>query len=114
MNDPGGNFPSNVHRRVLGHLSTHLDDYGWSASQLVDRMRQDASTWFEHHEQIQPVLDELEKAGDAVHHPQHGWKMTEQGFRKLTGPIQEVEHKPGPAVINPPEPKKRRLFRRTK
>lgn len=112
MNDPGGIFPSDVHRRVLGHLSVPSDSYGWSASQLVDRMRQDASTWFETAEQVQVFLDELEQSGDA-HQTSAGWQMTQQGFDRLTGPAVEIEREPAPA---PPEsaPKRRSFFRRHK
>lgn len=85
-NDPAGIFPSNEHRRVLGHLSHPDDNYGWTAEQLVARMGPDPDTDYTHANAIEQVLLELAEAGHAAQ-GDRGWQMTPDGFAKLTGPI---------------------------
>jgi hypothetical protein len=84
--DPGGQFASDTHRRVLGHLSSPEDDYGWSNSSLVARMIPDVGTDITDTAEIDDVLNDLEADGHAEN--QDGiWRMTQSGFDLLTGPI---------------------------
>lgn len=111
--DPGGVFPSNEHRKVLAHLPVPSADYGWTPSQLVERMRPDVDTHFVREDQMLLVLEDLRASGDAeewVHGRSHqGWRQTVHGHNRLTGPIAD-EPPPAPASEEPP--KRRRLFRK--
>lgn len=85
--DPGGRFGSDVHRRVLAHLSTPTDDYGWSEPALLERMRPDVGTNIDNLEELRQVLGELESDGHATRHEGDVWQMSQDGFDVLTGPI---------------------------
>lgn len=85
--DPGGRFSSDTHRRVLGHLSYPHDEYGWTAQALLERMRPDVGTNISTAEEMESILEDLEKEGHAQQHPGGVWQMTESGFETLTGPI---------------------------
>ena len=104
--DPGGRFDSDVHRRVLGHLSTPTDNYGWSVPALVARMVPDVGTDIQGAEEMSTILGELEQDGHAERLQAGGqevWRMTQQGFDVLTGSIAneppEGALASGPAVI---------------
>lgn len=85
--DPGGRFNSDVHRRVLAHLSTPEDDYGWSEAALLERMRPDVGTDLQDPDELRKVLEELEGDGHAVRHEGDVWQMSQDGFNTLTGSI---------------------------
>lgn len=103
--DPGGQFKSDVHRRVLGHLTPHTDDYGWTVGSLHERMRPDVGTNLANVDEVQAVLDELVNDGLAQRHDVGGglYQMTEEGFDLLTGPIAN-EPPPGAALGQVPTP----------
>ena len=111
MTDVAGVFPSDTHRRVLGHLSVPDDDYGWTVEQLVDRMQQDRSTSFTNPDQLVPYLLELRELGDAQEvHRERGmcWQMTPEGFARLTGEAVERPKKQKPVeIVLEPQAKRR-------
>ena len=79
--DPAGVFPSDAHRHVLGHLSLPDEPIGFTAQAVHERLGVLDS---EDHASL--LLEELEADGDAEQ-ASGVWRMTEQGFEKLTGPI---------------------------
>lgn len=102
--DPGGWFASDVHRRVLGHLAPPHEPYAWTAKGLFNRMIPDGSTNLQSVDEIQTVLQDLERDGHAarVSAPdgREVWAMTQDGFKLLTGGIKN-EPPPGAAVQGP-------------
>lgn len=103
--DPGGNFASDVHRRVLGHLSTPKEKMGWEPEALLARVDPDLSTPMTDVEELLLVLEDLKDEGLAVEHAGGVWQQTKDGFDLLTGPIAN-EPPPGatpegPARIGP-------------
>ena len=95
--DPAGVFPSDVHRRVLGHLSFPDDGYGWSAGALRFRLADeglDEAT-------LGRVLDELRAAehAECVGEGEGVWRMTAKGLALLTGPIANEPAESGLALI---------------
>lgn len=106
--DQGGHFESDVHRRVLGHLSTPTDGYGWSAAALFERMGVDEGTRARQDEdgKAAPLLnsvDELNDVLDDLRVKEYAesitvgdgsvWRMTQEGYDLLTGGIAD---EPGP------------------
>lgn len=106
--DPGGRFPSDVHRRVLGHLPTPQDQYGWTVPALHNRMVPDVGTDLQSPDEVAGILDELAKDGHAEKltvnmangDSREVWRMTQDGFDLLTGPIAN-EPPPGAEVQGP-------------
>lgn len=82
--DPGGNFASDVHRRVLAHLPVPGES-AVSLDDLVVRLNADAVLEVGHDETGE-VLKDLEADGDATQ-SKSGWKQTKAGHSALTGPI---------------------------
>lgn len=87
--DPGTHFDSDVHRRVLGHLSLPSDKFGWNLKALYERLRGSAGVAFQReHDELEEVLGELiesghaEKVGDA-------YRQTEQGQATLQAEVPE-------------------------
>jgi hypothetical protein len=113
--DPGGNFASDTHRRVLAHLTPPDAEFGWQPLPLLLRLNSDADTPFPPigeagladfdagQEQLGEVLKDLRKEGLAVCHKGGIWQMTEKGFDLLAGPIANEpdpdEPVKGPAAI---------------
>lgn len=83
--DLGGNFASDVHRRVLAHLPPP-DGKGTDARTLFNRLAPDEHTPVGVDE-VADVLADLEADGDATQ--KGGWKQTKAGYKVLTGPIAE-------------------------
>jgi hypothetical protein len=106
--DPGGQFASDVHRRVLGHLSTPKEKVGWEPEALLARVDPDHGTPITDVDELVAVLEELKAEGLAVEHKGGVWQQTKAGFDLLTGPIAN-EPEPGaeptgPAKIATPTP----------
>jgi hypothetical protein len=97
--DPGGIFASDVHRRVLAHLTTPDAETGWQPLPLVLRLSGDFDTPIPPvdangiadlpagQSQVEEILAELKAEGFAVRHKGDVWQMTQKGFGALTGPI---------------------------
>lgn len=110
--DPGGVFASDIHRRVLAHLTTPDQDIGWAPLALVLRVNADPHLPFPPVDgrgladldggvkQITEVLGELKAKGFAVKHKGNVWQMTQKGFDALTGPIAN-EPEPDAPVVGP-------------
>lgn len=83
--DPGGVFPSDVHRRTVGHMP-QPDEDPISPAALLMRLNADAGTSIEDELTLAPVLERLaadghaEAAGDC-------WRQTAKGHADLSGPI---------------------------
>lgn len=86
--DPGGVFPSDDHRRVLGHLGTRATE-GYEVGELLERMWPDDSTSFEEERELLEVLEELQADGLATESARGAWYMTKAGFDAITGPVAE-------------------------
>jgi hypothetical protein len=82
--DPGGNFASDAHRRVMAALANPDEDH-ISVDDLMKRIDQDEQLDLSHDE-VAEILAELEAEGDATQ-TKNGWKNTKAGFEALTGPI---------------------------
>lgn len=105
--DPAGVFASDVHRRVLAHLSTPEDNVGYSVSAQIARTGPDVHVPFSTPAEIEEVLGEPKEDGLAVEHEGGLWQMTEKGFKKLTGEATKkaIQNLPkGPARIDRPTP----------
>jgi hypothetical protein len=99
--DPGGIFPSDVHRRVLAHLSHPEDKFGWNVEALINRLRTDRGDYFSDNGELSKVLNELKEAGHAVLHEGGIWQQTKEGFEKLTGEaaVEATQGPTGPATV---------------
>lgn len=104
--DRGGQFASDAHRRVLGHLSTHRDSHAWTPMALFVRMAPDVGSQLSQ-EQVAEILGELGADGLARQvaitvgdQEVTVWQMTEEGFNLLTGPIAD-EPPPGAVPQGP-------------
>lgn len=103
--DPGAHFDSDVHRRVLGHLSLPTDKFGWNLVALYERLKDSAGVAFaEAHDELQKVLDELVSAGHAEKVGEV-YRQTQQGFDALQAEVPESAQGPaGPATISAATP----------
>ena len=113
--DPAGIFDSDVHRRVLGHLSTPDSEVGWTVPALLYRLAPDQHTPMPPVDEygfadgaagvaeLNEILADLKSAGYAKRHAGDVWQMSQKGFDALTGPIANEpppEAEPsGPAMI---------------
>lgn len=88
--DPGGNFASDAHRRVMAHLPNPDDDPIGVGSLITERINKDPHSLqhFESVDEVTDVLDDLEADGYAKK-LKAGWKNTPDGFDVLTGPPDE-------------------------
>lgn len=82
--DPGGNFASDAHRRVMAALANPDEDH-ISVEGLVKRVDRDDHLDLGRDEAVE-ILADLEADGDATQ-TKNGWKNTKSGFEALTGPI---------------------------
>lgn len=98
--DPGGQFASDVHRRVLGHLTTPKEKAGWDPEALLERLDPDDHTPLDTVPELVEVLDELKAEGLAAKHKGGLWQQTQKGFDLLTGPIAN-EPAPGAEPVRP-------------
>lgn len=80
--DPGGNFQSDVHRRVMANLANPDEDH-LSVEELRSRIDRDDFLNIDDDEVLE-VLQDLEADGD-VTQSDGSWKNTEAGFAVLTG-----------------------------
>ncbi len=97
--DPGENFASDVHRRVLAHLSLPGEKFGFEVEPLTNRLAQDGGTPDLTAPEVEKVLGELEAEGYAVAHGSV-WQQTTAGSELLAGPIAN-EPEPGASVVGP-------------
>lgn len=98
--DPGGNFESDAHRRVMAHLPNPEDDPMFIDDLIAERINHDPHTLqhFTEADDVQAVLDDLEADGHAKL-LKSGWKNTPQGFDVLTGPPVPNTPTDAPATI---------------
>lgn len=89
--DPGGNFASDAHRRVMAHLPNPDQDPVTLDVLIGERINNDphALAHFESSDDVVGVLYDLEAAGYAKQ-LKKGWKNTPDGFDLLTGPPDET------------------------
>jgi len=113
--DPAGIFDSDVHRRVLAHLSTPDSEVGWTVPALLYRIAPDQHTPMPPVDEygfadgaagvgeLTKILTELKSDGYAKRHAGDVWQMSQKGFDALTGPIANEpspdEPVQGPAVL---------------
>lgn len=104
--DPGGIFPSDAHRRVLAHLSTPEDKYGWDTAALKERLKTNRGHYFADDADLDTVLSELKDAGDAVEHDGGVWQQTAEGAEKLNGEaaVEATQGPVGPATMYAAKP----------
>jgi hypothetical protein len=98
--DPGGNFASDAHRRVMAHLPNPDDDPVSVEDLIAERINRDphALAHFESADEVVEVLSDLEADGHAKK-LKSGWKNTPDGFDLLTGPPDETDAAQAPAAI---------------
>lgn len=116
--DPGGQFASDVHRRVAAHLHSEEEGMGWPLGALLGRLAEDHATpippiqivgevgvpdYVTGVAQLEAVLADL-KADGLVANDGEVWVVTQDGLDLLTGPIAN-EPEPdapveGPAVLD--------------
>jgi hypothetical protein len=84
--DPGGNFASDAHRRVMANLP-NPDHDPVDEDALLKRIEGDDFLDVDADE-LGEILADLEADGDATQ-LKDGWKNTKSGFAVLTGPIAE-------------------------
>lgn len=89
--DPGANFASDAHRRVMAHLPNPDDDPISEYDLVAERINKDPHTLahFESVEEVLDVLRDLEADGHAKNLKDGRWKNTPDGFDVLTGPPAE-------------------------
>lgn len=80
--DPGGNFASDAHRRVMAALA-NPDEPHLTLDELQARVDEDDFLDLDRDE-VTEVLSDLEADGDATR-SEKGWKNTKSGFEVLTG-----------------------------
>ena len=86
--DPGGNFASDAHRRVMAHLPNPDDPaMELSTTCMAERIGPDQHTGADADE-VKEILKDLEALGYAKQ-LKSGWKNTKEGFDVLTGPPDE-------------------------
>ena len=98
--DPGGNFASDAHRRVMAHLPNPDDDAISVEDLVVLRINADphALAHFEDAAEVVEILGDLEADGYAKQ-LKSGWKNTAEGFDLLTGPPDETDAATAPATM---------------
>lgn len=82
--DPGGNFASDVHRRVMCAVA-NPDQDPTDLDEVINRVAADEHCNVEAGE-VSEVLADLEADGD-VRSKGGGWQNTKSGFEVLSGPI---------------------------
>ena len=82
--DPGGNFASDAHRRVMANLP-NPDHDAVDVDGLLERIAGDDFLDLDADEAGE-ILADLEADGDATQ-LKSGWKNTKAGYDVLTGPI---------------------------
>lgn len=83
--DPGGNFDSDVHRRVQAAVP-FPDNAPLDVSALLERVDLDEHLDVSEQGELEEVLADLEAHG-YITHTAKGWRQTKDGFAVLTGPI---------------------------
>lgn len=99
--DPGGNFASDAHRRIMAHLP-NPDDTPITLEELIQhRVNRDpyTLTHFTSAVEILGVLHDLEDDGHAEE-LETGWQNTPAGFDTLTGPPTSEAAHDTPATID--------------
>ena len=98
--DPGGNFASDAHRRVMGALPSPDDDARSVEDLITNRINLDPHVlaYFDDASEVVVVLGELEESGYAKQ-LKSGWKATAEGFELLTGPPDETDAATAPATM---------------
>jgi hypothetical protein len=80
VDDPGGEFPTDAHRRVLGHLPTP-DGERTSRELLCQRINEDGGNPLTDPAEVNRILDELEAEGHLI--TDNGLRMTEAGLEAI-------------------------------
>ncbi len=85
--DPGGNFASDAHRRVMAVVA-NPDQERIDLDEIAKRLGQDEHVPLgpDEVEDVVEILKDLEADGD-VSQTKAGWQNTKEGFAVLTGPI---------------------------
>ena len=98
--DPGGNFASDAHRRVMAHLPNPDDEALSIADLITARINADphALAHFSDAAEVADILEELEADGHAKQ-LKSGWRNTAEGFALLTGPPEETDAATAPATM---------------
>lgn len=98
--DPGGNFASDAHRRIMAHLPNPDDPPITVEALILERVNHDPHTlaFFESAEDVFGVLEDLEASGCAKRR-KDGWINTKTGFDLLTGEPSEKAKLTAPATI---------------
>lgn len=98
--DPGGQFASDAHRRVMAHLPNPDDDPLSVDDLIVERINKDphALAHFGTSGEVAEVLADLKADGHAKK-LKNGWRNTPDGFDLLTGPPDETATTAAPPVI---------------
>lgn len=82
--DPGGNFASDEHRRVMANVPNPDDEPLDVEGLLAERIAKDDHLNIEEDELVE-ILSDLEADGH-VKKTKDGWRNTSEGFAVLTGP----------------------------
>lgn len=98
--DPGGQFKTDTHRRVVANLSYPNDDFGWKPEALFHRMIPDVGTKIESIAEVEALLAELEADGYADQPAPGVYRQTQAGADLVNGPMAN-EPKPGEPVQGP-------------
>jgi hypothetical protein len=85
--DPGGNFASDAHRRVMANVP-NPDEAGLPIEAIQRRIDLGDDYLDLEPSELEEVLKDLEADGD-VEEVNTGWRNTDLGFEALTGPIAE-------------------------
>ena len=86
--DPAGVFATDAHRCVLGHLSLPTESVGYTPAALHERIGGRFSVHpLDDPSHVDEILSDLEADGNVEHDASGRWRMTQQGFKRLTGPI---------------------------
>ena len=98
--DPGGNFASDAHRRVMAHLPNPDDEPITVDDLILQRINRDPHTLthFLTGDEVNEVLTDLEADGHAQN-LENGWTNTTDGFELLTGPPSEQAAQNATSII---------------
>jgi hypothetical protein len=89
MDDPGGIFASDAHRRVMANVPNPDEDALDVDGLVTERINGDDFLDLGYDE-LQSVLDDLEADGHVKRYKDGSYKNTASGFKALTGPVKET------------------------
>ena len=88
--DPGGNFASDAHRRVCGHIPTPKDDPMSLTDLFIRMVRDEGSEYITDEVQAALVIEDLVTSG-LVEKIENGWRQTSDGYDLLNAPVEGGE-----------------------